>query len=89
MKQLIQTLQLKDYDVHIPFNSKKLETEQVKILLKQHVGEKAEPVVSTGDRVQKDQLVARAPEGKLGANIHASIGGMVTHVGDEYIKISV
>ena len=85
----MQKLQLKDYDVHTPFNSNKLETEQVKILLKQHVGEKAEPVVSTGDRVNKDQLIAKAPEGKLGAHIHASITGMVTHVGDEFIKISV
>jgi len=88
LKQLMQKLQLKEYDVHTPFNPNKLETEQVKILLKQHVGEKAEPVVSTGDRVKKDQLIARIPEGKLGANIHASISGMVTHVGDEFIKIS-
>ncbi|MFA6026735.1 MAG: hypothetical protein WC727_09890 [Ignavibacteriaceae bacterium] len=58
------------------------------MLLKQHVGEKAEPVVSIGDAVKKNQLIARAPEGKLGANIHASIGGMVTHVCEEYIKIS-
>ncbi|MCK9426446.1 MAG: 4Fe-4S dicluster domain-containing protein [Ignavibacteriaceae bacterium] len=88
LKQLMQKLQLKNYDVPTPFNPQKFETEIVKILLKQHVGEKAEPVVSIGDHVKKDQLIAKVPEGKLGANIHASITGMVTHVGDEYIKIS-
>lgn len=88
LKQLMQKLQLKVYDVHTPFNPQKFETENVKILLKQHVGEKAEPVVSIGDGVKKNQLIAKVPEGKLGANIHASITGMVTHVGDEYIKIS-
>ena len=88
LKQLMQKLQLKIYDVHTPFNPQKIETENVKILLKQHVGEKAEPVVSIGDKVTKNQLIAKVPEGKLGANIHASITGMVTHVGDDYIKIT-
>ena len=88
LKQLMQKLNLKQYDVHTPFNPQKLETENVKILLKQHAGEKAEPVVSIGDAVKKDQLIAKIPEGKLGANIHASITGMVTHVGKDYIKIS-
>lgn len=88
LKQLMQKLQLKVYDVHTPFNPQKFETENVKILLKQHVGEKAEPVVSIGDGVKKNQLIAKVLERKLGANIHASITGMVTHVGEEYIKIS-
>ena len=88
LKQLMQKLQLRDYDGHTPFNPQKVETENVKILLKQHVGEKAEPIVLIGDAVKKNQLIAKVPDGKLGANIHASITGMVTHVGDEYIKIS-
>jgi len=88
LKQLIQRLHLKDYDAHTPFNPEKFETENVKILLKQHVGEKAESIVAIGDRVTKNQLIARIPAGKLGAAIHASITGVVTHVSDEYIKIS-
>jgi len=87
LKQLIQKLQLKEYDAHTPFNSQKIETEKVKILLKQHVGETAEPVVSIGDFVNKNQLIAKVAAGKLGANIHASISGTVTHVGVDHIRI--
>ena len=46
--------------------------------LSQHIGAPCEPVVGSGDTVSAGQLIARCPEGKLGTNLHASIGGRVT-----------
>ena len=45
-----------------------------------HIGAPSEPVVKTGDRVTEGQLIARIPEGAMGANIHASISGKVVSV---------
>lgn len=48
---------------------------QIEIPLKMHIGVPAEPVVASGDRVCAGQMIARCPEGQLGANICAGIGG--------------
>ncbi len=48
------------------------------LLLRQHVGKPAVPVVRTGDRVHAGDVVAEIPEKSLGARIHAPIDGIVT-----------
>jgi len=40
-----------------------------------------------GDRVAVGDLIARLPEGKLGANLHASLAGRVARVGETAIEI--
>ncbi len=59
----------------------------VRILLQQHVGAPAEPVVRRGDRVAVGALVGRIPEGALGANVHASIAGVVREVTLQHVVI--
>ena len=49
----------------------------VEIPLKMNIGAPSVPVVSSGDYVSTGQLIAKCPEGKLGANICASIDGIV------------
>jgi Na+-translocating ferredoxin:NAD+ oxidoreductase RnfC subunit len=88
LKQLVKRLNVQDYDVHTPFNKNKLETESVKIILKQHLGEPAIPVVKIGEKVTKGSLIAKAMDGKLSANIHSSINGIVSQVTDDYIRIN-
>lgn len=56
---------------------RELDTRKVRIPIKQHIGVPAESVVSVGDKVVEGQLIARIPEGKLAANIHASMTGTV------------
>lgn len=60
----------------------------VNIPLRQHIGIAAEPIVALGDTVKVGQLIGRIPEGKLGAQIHASINGVVTEITDN-IRIEV
>ena len=38
--------------------------------------------LKVGDKVKCGQLIAACPQGKLGANIHASVDGTVKSVGD-------
>lgn len=58
---------------------------RVEILLSQGIGVPAEPVVKTGDKVGIGDLIARCPEGKLGSDCHASIGGTVKVLDDRII----
>ncbi|MCR5665541.1 MAG: SLBB domain-containing protein [Eubacterium sp.] len=73
-----------DYTIH---ELKTLMPNKVTILLQQHIGAPAEPVVQTGDIVNKGSLVAKIPDKALGANIHAAISGKVTSVGDGIVVI--
>jgi Na+-translocating ferredoxin:NAD+ oxidoreductase RnfC subunit len=82
MRRLIARLGLGEFNnvgplVDHPFSPKK-----VKILLKQHAGVPAVPVVKCGDRVRVGDLLAAPEQGKLGARVHASIDGIVTVTGD-------
>lgn len=55
---------------------------KVRIPLKQHIGVASQPLAAVGDYVKKGQLIGAIPDGKLGANIHASIEGKITEVTD-------
>ena len=87
LKQLMKKLDALNYDSHTPFDKSPLEVKEVKILLRQHVGAPAKPVVSIGDKVKEGTLIGDVENGKLGAKIHASIEGSITHVSEEFIKI--
>ena len=58
---------------------------RVAIPVKMHMGAPAQPRVAVGDRVERGQLIARCPEGAMGAQIHASIAGVVAAVGDRIV----
>ena len=58
---------------------------RIVIPLLQHVGKPATAVVSSGDYVDRGMLIAK-PEG-LGANIHASLSGLVKEVNSKEIVI--
>lgn len=58
---------------------------RVAIPLKMSAGAAAEPRVTAGMSVREGDLIATVPEGKLGANVHASIAGTVTGVTDRIV----
>jgi len=53
----------------------------VTVLLSQHLGKPARPIVEKGDIVTKGQLIAEA-DGYISANIHATTSGTVKSVGE-------
>ena len=76
-KRLIARLGLTDYDLPAPMTDETVVPDVVYIATKQHIGAKAEPIVSVGDHVKCGQLISQIPENKMGATIHASISGKV------------
>lgn len=85
--KLITQLGLDKYDRPAPVENTTAQFSRVTIPLSQHVGAPGEPVVSIGDSVAAGDLIAKIPEGALGANIHASIGGKVTAMDNNGITI--
>lgn len=77
MKRLIARLGLSEFNNTGPLTEYRFAPRRVNILLKQHAGAPAVPVVKSGDRVRAGDLLAVPEQGKLGARIHASIDGVV------------
>jgi Na+-translocating ferredoxin:NAD+ oxidoreductase RnfC subunit len=88
LKQLMKRMDILQYDTHTPYRKISPTPSQVKILLKQHVGEPAKAVVGLGGFVNEGDLIGDIEESKLGAKVHASISGKVTHVNEEFVRIS-
>jgi len=82
MRRLIARLGLGEFNNVGPLVQHSFSPQRVKILLKQHAGLPAVPVVVTGDLVREGDLVAVPQQAKLGARIHASINGRVTVTAD-------
>lgn len=87
LNQLMKRMDLLQYDKKTPFTKEKIVPKSVKIYLKQHVGIPAKSIVNIGDMVNEGELIAEMETGKMGANIHASISGKITHVAEDYIRI--
>lgn len=85
--KLIQQLGLSAYDVPAPMEDVALSYQEVTLPLRQGAGAPAQPVVQVGDQVEQGTLIASIPEGKLGANLHASIAGTVAAVTENEIVI--
>jgi len=88
VNKLIRQLGIKEYEVKAPLSNIKTDYSKVEILLSQHIGAPAVPVVEKGQRVKKGQKIAKIMENTLGANLHASIEGIVDSISDSSIVIS-
>jgi Na+-translocating ferredoxin:NAD+ oxidoreductase RnfC subunit len=82
MRRLIARLGLGEFNNVGPLVDHTFSPKKVKVLLKQHAGVPAVPVVKCGDRVHVGDLLAVPEQGKLGARAHASIDGVVKVTGD-------
>jgi len=88
VSRLISRLGIRKYDVDSPLTENTIAVDEVIIPLKMHIGVPSEAVVSKGERVEKDSLIADIPNEKLGAKVHASISGTITEIDDKSIRIS-
>ncbi|HCD09964.1 MAG TPA: hypothetical protein DEQ01_06430 [Thermoanaerobacter sp.] len=85
--RLLTRMSLDKYEKEPEFIDEKLKTDEVKIYTKQHIGAKAIPVVQRGDKVNEGDVLAKVEENLLGADIHASIPGIVTDVTEDFVII--
>lgn len=86
MKRLLSRLNLAQYDKEAPLQNQTADIKRVKILLGQHIGAPAKPVVAQGDMVAKGQMIGEPGEG-LSVAIHASLSGKVMEVTAKYVII--
>jgi Na+-translocating ferredoxin:NAD+ oxidoreductase RnfC subunit len=87
LAQLRKRLQIEEYERETPFEAIEWKPAAVRIKMKQHAGQAATPVVAAGAKVKKGQVVGRVEEGKLGADVHASITGVVRAATPDAVEI--
>jgi Na+-translocating ferredoxin:NAD+ oxidoreductase RnfC subunit len=87
LAQLRKRLHVEEYERETPYEALDLKPAAVRIKMKQHAGQAAAPVVSVGAKVKKGQVVGRVEEGKLGADVHASIAGKVRAITADAVEI--
>ena len=86
MERLMARLDLTQYDKEAPLQDEKADVKRVRILLGQHIGAPASPIVKPQDMVEAGQMIAEPGKG-LSVGIHASITGRITEVSDKCIVI--
>ena len=86
MERLMARLDLTRYDHPAPITDMAGEVKKVKLMLSQHIGAPAVPVVKEGDQVEKGQMIAEPAKG-LSVAIHASVSGRVVEVTEKYVII--
>ncbi|MBN2103355.1 4Fe-4S dicluster domain-containing protein [bacterium] len=83
LKQRLDVIRYRDEG---PLYDLKIEPDTVRIPLKQHIGTPAKPVVSKGQNVQKNDLIAEA-DGDISVPVHASVNGTITEINASEIVI--
>lgn len=86
-KNIILKDGLKEFEAIKIENCIDYEPDEVKIPLKMHIGAPAIAQVKPGDQLSTGDLIGKMPENALGADIHASISGIVKAVDDSSILI--
>ncbi|MDR1477650.1 MAG: SLBB domain-containing protein [Planctomycetaceae bacterium] len=86
-ERLIKKIGLATFTNKAPLNHQTPIINRVVIPLQQHIGAPSTPTVKQGDEIQKGHLIASKNESALGANIHASISGIITNVTNNSITI--
>ncbi len=86
--RLTRRLGLEKYDVDAPLREERLRPSRVTLLMNQHVGEPAAPVVNAGQEVLTGDVVGEVAEGSVGARVHASISGVIESASAEAVVIA-
>lgn len=77
---------LSQYHKNAPLHNEVLPAKRVKIMLNQHIGAPAKPIVTVGQVVKVGDIIAK-PEKGLSVAIHASVPGRILEVKERYILI--
>src|ERR1700687_3535755 len=88
LAMLRRRLKVEEYEAETPYDDTEARAKAVRVLLKQHAGQAATPLVSTGAKVRKGDKIADVQASELGAAIHASIDGTVRAVTATAIEIA-
>lgn len=87
VSRLVKRLGLAKYNVEIPISEQEISSKRLMVSLNQNIGAPSAPAVKKGDKVTKGQLIANAPDGKLGVALHSPKDGKVSEITEKYIVI--
>lgn len=87
-ERLIARLGIARYVKHLGNELIDLKPDRVSLSLRQQIGAPCIPCVTQGARVSVGDMIASPPEGKLGANLHASIDGIVVAIENEAVVVN-
>lgn len=85
--RVLARIQAAQYDIPVPEEAINLTADIVCIPMKQHIGAPAKPCVTVGSTVRCGDVIGRMEADALGADVHASICGMVEQVSDGFVVI--
>lgn len=88
VSRLLKRLEIDKYNSRAELTDYNFKVDEVKLFLTQHVGVPSMPVVKVGDKVNKGDVIAEIPDGKLGSKIHSSIDGVIKEITEQYIIVS-
>lgn len=83
--RLASGLGISRYNFPVPGSAAQIYPDTVYIPLKQHVGAPARATVRAGQSVRRGDVIGSMQEGELGADVHASIDGIVVKTGAEIV----
>ncbi len=89
MRRLMARLGLGMYNKPASLSEERITPPQLRLLLSQHIGAPAKPLVQAGDTVTAGQLIAAAAENALSVGLHAPLDGVVESVTDRVITMNV
>ncbi len=75
------------YDIPVPEEAVTADSPLALIPMKQHIGAPAVPCVSVGSEVRRGDTIGRMADGALGADVHASICGIVERADAQMVVI--
>jgi len=87
LSMLRKRLKIEEYERDAPFADVTLQPPSVRLKLSKLPGVPPRPVVRVGQRVRMGEPVATLAEGELGADLHASIDGMVKTASEDWVEI--
>lgn len=87
VSRLIRHLGLTKYNVDVPFTENEVKWKRLSVSLSQSIGAPSVAIVKKGDKVTAGQMIASAPEGKLGVALHSPADGKIADVNEKYIII--
>lgn len=80
-------LDIKDIDIKPDFIGDSKYIGDLKVQLRQHIGQVATSIVNVGDSVTKFQKIADVSKDKLGLPIHSPVNGVIKEVSENFILI--
>jgi Na+-translocating ferredoxin:NAD+ oxidoreductase RnfC subunit len=89
VKKLMLKLGLSGFENTGPLIDRTVEPKSVRVLLQQHVGAPATPVVKAGERVEAGQMLGDFAADKLGVPVHAPLAGVVKSVDQSAVVLEV